>query len=93
MRNNGIRVEYMTKSGTREKPTKGIMGGSESERGNRRSSRKSESGSEVGRGCQGSIGILGSNSASLTMLLFCSRKSKTVRSLPFFFGMQSIGTA
>ena len=26
-------------------------------------------------------------------LSFCSHKSKTVRSLPFFFGMQSIGTA
>ena len=27
MRNNGIGAEYKTKSGTREKPTKGIMGG------------------------------------------------------------------
>ena len=29
----------------------------------------------------------------LTMLSFCSRKLKTVRSVLFFFGMQSIGTA
>ena len=35
----------------------------------------------------------GNGVMSLTMLSFCSRKSKTVRSLPFFFGMQSIGTA
>ena len=35
----------------------------------------------------------GNGVTSLTVLLFYSHKSKTVRSLPFFFGMQSIGTA
>ena len=35
----------------------------------------------------------GNGVTSLTVLLFCSRKSKTVRSLPFFFSIQSIGTA
>ena len=35
----------------------------------------------------------GNGVTSLTMLSFCSHKSKTVRSLPFFFSMQSIGTA
>ena len=35
----------------------------------------------------------GNGVTSLTMLSFCSCKSKAVRSLPFFFGMQSIGTA
>ena len=35
----------------------------------------------------------GNGVMSLTVLSFCSCKSKTVRSLPFFFGMQSIGTA
>ena len=34
----------------------------------------------------------GNRVTSLTMLLFCSCRSKTVCSLPFFFGMQSIGT-
>ena len=34
----------------------------------------------------------GNRVTSLTMLSFCSHKSKTVCSLPFFFGMQSIGT-
>ena len=34
----------------------------------------------------------GNGVTSLTVLSFCSRKSKTVRSLPFFFSMQSIGT-
>ena len=34
----------------------------------------------------------GNGVMSLTVLSFCSHKSKTVRSLPFFFGMQSIGT-
>ena len=35
----------------------------------------------------------GNGVTSLTMLSFCSCKSKAVCSLPFFFGMQSIGTA
>ena len=35
----------------------------------------------------------GNRVTSLTMLSFCSHKSKTVCSLPFLFGMQSIGTA
>ena len=35
----------------------------------------------------------GNGVMSLTVLLFCSHKSKTVRSLLFFFGMQSIDTA
>ena len=34
----------------------------------------------------------GNGVTSLTMLLFCSHKSKTVCNLLFFFGMQSIGT-
>ena len=34
----------------------------------------------------------GNRVTSLAMLSFCSYKSKTVHSLPFFFGMQSIGT-
>ena len=34
----------------------------------------------------------GNRVTSLTVLLFCSRKLKTVCSLLFFFGMQSIGT-
>ena len=34
----------------------------------------------------------GNGVTSLTVLSFCSHKLKTVRSLPFFFGMQSIGT-
>ena len=35
----------------------------------------------------------GNGVMSLTMLSFCSHRSKTVCSLLFFFGMQSIGTA
>ena len=35
----------------------------------------------------------GNGVTSLTVLSFCSRKLKTVHSLLFFFGMQSIGTA
>ena len=35
----------------------------------------------------------GNGVTSLTMLSFCSHKLKIVCSLPFFFGMQSIGTA
>ena len=35
----------------------------------------------------------GNRVTSLTVLLFCSRKLKTVHNLLFFFGMQSIGTA
>ena len=35
----------------------------------------------------------GNGVMSLTVLLFCSHKSKTVHSLPFFFSMQNIGTA
>ena len=35
----------------------------------------------------------GNGVTSLTVLSFCSCKSKTVRNLPFSFGMQSIGTA
>ena len=34
----------------------------------------------------------GNRVMSLTVLLFCSHRSKTVCSLPFFFGMQGIGT-
>ena len=35
----------------------------------------------------------GKGVTALTMLSFCSHRSKTVCSLPFFFGIQSIGTA
>ena len=34
----------------------------------------------------------GNGVMSLTVLLFCSHKSKTVHSLPFFYSMQSTGT-